>query len=116
MTHKDWNETYALRQQAIAEAHRMRAEAIADAIFAVSRVLGRLLSFVFAPVATLVERARLRAELNQLDDRLLADIGLTRDDVSRVISGRYIEGRIPALVADPKVVEPANEFRPSRAA
>jgi uncharacterized protein YjiS (DUF1127 family) len=32
-----------------------------------------------------VERARIRAELNSLNDRELADIGLSRGDIGRVI-------------------------------
>ena len=45
-----------------------------------------------------VER-QTRRELNQLTDRELADLGLSRSDVERVISGTYLDPQTAPKVA-----------------
>ncbi|WP_159589915.1 DUF1127 domain-containing protein [Chelativorans xinjiangense] len=45
--------------------------------------LGRLAVAALAPVLRIEERRRQRLHLSELDDHLLADVGLTREDVRR---------------------------------
>jgi uncharacterized protein YjiS (DUF1127 family) len=47
----------------------------------------------FAPgllgrVRTYVERSRAERQLHQLDDRMLADIGVARGDIARLVNGK----------------------------
>jgi uncharacterized protein YjiS (DUF1127 family) len=52
-----------------------------------------------APVRAYFEREQTLRELSGLDERSLADIGLTRSDVGSVVSGAYRRGGL----ADPKL-------------
>ena len=38
-------------------------------------------------------RSRISYELNSMSDHDLADIGITRGDIARVVQGRFIRGR-----------------------
>ena len=95
------------------QARQMQAEVTADLIRqAVTKTVSILRSTVFAPLATLVRRHSLAIELNRLDDRLLADIGMHRGAIpgiardafpvpsSRVASevSRFVETRVLAPV------------------
>lgn len=46
--------------------------------------------------AAWLEKRRVAAELNALDDRELADIGLVRTDIDRVVDGSYQDKRLAA--------------------
>ena len=60
-----------------------RPEYRASGLFArMSRRVGRWL-----------ERSRIERKLSSLDDRLLADIGLTREDIPEAARGRPLPGR-----------------------
>ncbi len=50
---------------------------------------GRLLAKVRDAVRGWFERSRARRALYEMDDRMLADIGITRGDIENVLSGRY---------------------------
>jgi uncharacterized protein YjiS (DUF1127 family) len=72
------------------DARRLRSEAIAaftaDAIVAVT-------DFVNTSIVRLKswnERRATFAELDALDDRILADIGLSRGEISQVAQGHYV--------------------------
>jgi uncharacterized protein YjiS (DUF1127 family) len=85
----------------VAEARRLQARAMAEAIGAGSRALRRGLSGLaavvrrlFEPLARRLERDRAVRQLAGLDDRLLADIGLRRGDIALAVDG---------LLADPRV-------------
>ena len=70
-------------------AEMQHAEAVADAIVTVSRAVANL------PNALKAWRLRRQtyAELMALDDRTLADIGITRGEITQVAAGHYV----PAL-------------------
>jgi uncharacterized protein YjiS (DUF1127 family) len=86
----------------VAEARRLQARAMAEALRAGWRALGRGLSGLavlmrrqlLEPLARRFERRRAIGRLAELDDRLLADIGLRRGDIALAVDG---------LLADPRV-------------
>ena len=47
---------------------------------------GKLLAAAFATIGQWMKNAHERAQLAELDDYMLADIGLTRRDVERLVS------------------------------
>lgn len=63
-------------------------------------------------------RERVKAQLRALDDRLLGDIGLSRDQIDAAAAGRLVvEGRhAPAPRANDNLARPANDQGPRAAA
>lgn len=53
------------------------------------RVTSAWLARAWAVLANWNDRVRARRQLAELDDHLLADIGLTRDDVQRLSAKRF---------------------------
>jgi uncharacterized protein YjiS (DUF1127 family) len=94
-----------------------RGEAIADTFAAIGGAVRAIAAKLYAPVKNwAVERAT-RDELLSLDDRTLADIGLTRGDIPQVASGLWVpENRLAQVrVAKPASASNANN-RPQVAA
>ena len=94
-----------------------RGEVIAEAFAAVARTVGRIAKTLYATIRSwAVERAT-RDELMSLDDRTLADIGLTRGDIPQVASGLWVpENRLAQIrAAKPAAASNANS-RPQIAA
>jgi uncharacterized protein YjiS (DUF1127 family) len=100
MTTKTQNFTCDCSLSARDEALMARGEAIADAFAALARLVRRPFAAVFAKVkAWAIERAT-RDELMSLDERTLADIGLTRGDIPQVASGLWVpENRLAQVHA-----------------
>ncbi len=70
----------------MAEASALRAQALAD----FGRALGRLWhKAIAAPVARWIERERLVRELSRLDDRELADLGISRGLIPYIAAGNF---------------------------
>ncbi|MGQ0663339.1 MAG: DUF1127 domain-containing protein [Pseudomonadota bacterium] len=65
------------------EAERQRAERAAEILVQASQALARL----FGAIKAWSNRKATIAELEALDDRLLADIGLTRGTIAQVAAG-----------------------------
>jgi uncharacterized protein YjiS (DUF1127 family) len=68
-------------------------------------VFDSIVAFARAVASPLVgwwERATLQDELTQLDDRMLADIGISRADIPAVAAGRYLGRTLdtPRMVAE----------------
>jgi uncharacterized protein YjiS (DUF1127 family) len=87
------------------EAERMRAEAMADVVFAVTGGIAAVFSWIgqfgkrtAVAIARHREVERIHSELARMTDRDLADIGLRRDDIPAVAYGIY------QREAEPKVV------------
>ena len=61
------------------------------------------LGWIVRPLANAWSRAQVQDELMSMDDRLLADIGISRADIPAVVAGRYAQANIlssPRLVAE----------------
>jgi uncharacterized protein YjiS (DUF1127 family) len=56
-------------------------------------MIGNAVETAVARVRAWREREQARAELMSLDDRSLADIGLSRSDIPAVLSGEYQSSR-----------------------
>ena len=69
------------------------------------RAVGRFLAKLLAPVIAWRRYRTALAELNALDDRTLADIGIVRGDVPRVAAGLWMpESAVRATAAAPAAV------------
>jgi uncharacterized protein YjiS (DUF1127 family) len=66
-------------------ARRMQAEQFAGVL----RAIGRGLKALVAPYKVWREYQDTYAELSQLDDRMLSDIGIARSDIPRVAAGLW---------------------------
>jgi uncharacterized protein YjiS (DUF1127 family) len=66
-------------------AERARAEAVGVWVAGAGRVVGRWLGTF---IRRQRERQRIMDELNALDDRMLSDIGIARNEIAFVASGR----------------------------
>ncbi len=73
-----------------------RAFDAAPALGTAGVALARFVGALWAPLAALYRRHRLYEELMELDDRLLADIGIGRVDIPRIVDGSF---RHPASAA-----------------
>lgn len=99
----DWNAV----DEAIARAHRLRAEAFAEHASRAARALaGWLRRLIGAVPRTRRRRADTHA-LMRLDDRLLADIGLRRSDIKAAVYGD-----VPLRVARQEQPERPTPTRP----
>lgn len=94
-----------------------RGEAIADVFAMIGGAIARVVAKIYAPLKTwAIERAT-RDELLSLDDRTLADIGLTRGDIPQVASGLWVpENRLAQIRAAQPVAASNVNNRPQVAA
>lgn len=79
-----------------AEARRQQALTVAEYAGKALKAIGT----VVTALSNSIVRARQLAELSQLSDRQLADIGIKRSDIPRVVVGEPIDGyriRVPGL-------------------
>ena len=96
----------------LAEGRRRQARAMAEAIGAGSRALrwglkslAALVRQIAEPLARRFERRRAMGRLAELDDRLLADIGLRRGDIALAVNGLLAEPRVTRRAAVAAVTE-----------
>jgi uncharacterized protein YjiS (DUF1127 family) len=83
-------------------AQTTRNRILFDSIAAFARIAGRGLAIAARPLAGWWSRTQVQDELMGMDDRMLADIGISRADIPAVAAGRY-QGhtiRAPRLVAE----------------
>jgi uncharacterized protein YjiS (DUF1127 family) len=97
-------------------ARMAQAEAIADAVIAVSSFFGKVAKALYAPIKAWRIQLRTREELDGLDDRALADIGLTRGDIRRVAAGLWVPENRSAQTAYAAPVTASNINKPQIAA
>jgi uncharacterized protein YjiS (DUF1127 family) len=87
----------------LADQNRFYAEARRQQALTVTAYVGKAIKAVgsiFNALTNAIVRARQLAELSQLSDRQLADIGIKRSDIPRVVVGEPIDGhriRVPGL-------------------
>ena len=93
-----------------------QAEAIADAVIAISNFVTRTAAAIYAPIKAWRIQLRTREELDSLDDRALADIGLTRGDIRRVAAGIWVPENRSAQIAFTAPVTASNFNKPQIAA
>ncbi len=94
-----------------------RGESIAEIVAGIAHAVRAVVEKVYQPVKHwAIERAT-RDELMALDDRTLADIGLTRGDIPQVAAGMWVpENRLAQVrAAEPKSASNMNN-RPQVAA
>jgi uncharacterized protein YjiS (DUF1127 family) len=103
----------ALLAKGQAERSRVLAEMFASA----PRKVTDFAKAARAWLAKRGERARIYRELYGMDDRMLADIGLTPGEIDLVASGQLTRGslRKPALQAANESVAPAGRLSPRAA-
>jgi len=70
-------------------AHRARAEALSGGLAGLGRGLARGVAALGAALRASHRRRRTAQQLRGLDDHMLADIGLTRDDLYRLNRGEW---------------------------
>lgn len=97
----------------LAEGRRRQAQAMAEAMRAGSRALSWALAStaallqraIWEPLARRAERKRAIGRLAELDDRLLADIGLRRGDIELAVDGLLADPRVTRRAPAPAVAE-----------
>lgn len=69
-----------------------KAADAAPVFSAAGGALARLAGAIVAPLAASYRRQRLYDELAEMDSRMLADIGIERADIPRIVDGAYRNG------------------------
>lgn len=81
-----------------------------------ARAMSSLLTGMLSAFRRWNDRRRTEAALRDLDDRTLADIGLSREEIRQIARGHYVRD-MPDLSAPARPAVPANaERRDTRAA
>ncbi len=83
----------AVMEALIRRGHCLRAQALFDAAKTSYRALSRGLERVAAGWRRFNAHRKAIADLNRLDDRLLADIGIRREQIPLVVDGLDVPGR-----------------------
>jgi uncharacterized protein YjiS (DUF1127 family) len=99
------------------QAYLARGEKLADALIWVGTTARKVASWLYAPVKAWRSETLTRDELMLLDDRTLADIGLTRGDIPRVAAGLWVpENRLAQVSRADRPVSVSNVNKPPLAA
>jgi len=72
------------------QARLAQAQAIAETVISVTRAIKETAAWLYAPIKQWFAERAVRDELQSLDERTLADIGLTRGDISQVAAGLWV--------------------------
>jgi uncharacterized protein YjiS (DUF1127 family) len=99
------------------DARRLRSQAFAAFTADALVTVGASFKAAVARLKNWNERRATFAELESLDDRILADIGLSRSEISQVASGHYVrDSQDYRQIAIETVKEAANQDRNRNAA
>ena len=71
----------------VARARELQSEAIGRGFGATGRFLARSVSRAYRGIADAVRKRRTISELSRLDDHLLADIGIAREQIPTIAQG-----------------------------
>ena len=100
-------------------ARRLQSEAIGHALGAAGRFLARTGGSVYRRIADALRKRRTIAQLARLDDHLLSDIGIDRDQIPMIAqgliapSGEAPRRMIPAAPSPPEYRgDAANDAKP----
>lgn len=86
-----------------------RGEAIADVFAGIAHAVRFVASKVYGALKNWAMERATRDELMNLDDRTLADIGLTRGDIPQVAAGLWVpENRLAQIRAAKQPASPSN--------
>ena len=95
----------------LAEARQKRAEELARSLRAFGRsIVGGLRGWIIDPLVGHWRRGRLERELSALSDAMLADIGIGRGDIPRIVREAY---RRPTGESVPVTATTANDLNRS---
>ena len=88
-------------EQLIAKGRAERSRVLAELLSAAPRKIATAPAAVLGGILRAFERARVMRELRSMDERMLADIGLTVGEIDLVASGKLSRGslRRPAFQA-----------------
>ena len=81
----DFNDRYVLKAEM--EAHKLRAKAFCSIMNSIGNAVGNAFAGISSWVRSKAENNRVMGQLYSMDDRALADIGLTRGDIEGVLKG-----------------------------
>ena len=81
----DFNDRYVLKAEM--EAHKLRAQAFCSIMNSIGNAVGNAFAGISSWVRSKAENNRVMGQLYSMDDRALADIGLTRGDIEGVLKG-----------------------------
>ena len=85
------------RQRMFAEAQYLQAKELARLVrLAGAWVAGVVRAWLLAPAVRWYRRRKLYREMMRLDDRILADIGILRRDIPKVVRNAYAPRTAPA--------------------
>jgi uncharacterized protein YjiS (DUF1127 family) len=111
-----WSTDY--QHRVMSEARRQQALAAAEVFGGAYAAVAKYVTAAVSSIARAVTQARQMAELSQLSDRQLADIGIKRSDIPHIVVGGPI-GHFDQAVPNLKVWRPArasNDWQDSAAA
>ena len=81
----DFNDRYVLKAEM--EAHKLRAQAFCSIMNSIANAVSNVFTGISSWVRSKAENNRVMGQLYSMDDRSLADIGLTRGDIEGVLKG-----------------------------
>ena len=107
----------------MARARELQSEAFGRVFGAAGRVVARTVSHAFRGIVDAVRKRRTIAELSRLDDHVLADIGIDREQIPTIAQGLIAPSGdaprriIPAAPCPPEFRgEAANDTKPTSVA
>ncbi len=92
------------------EAQRMRAEAFAQLATDIRTGFAKTFGFVTSWVRKKMDQSRILNELYAMDDRTLADIGLTRDQINSIVYGNREREPVQPVPANLAFLKPQAEL------
>jgi uncharacterized protein YjiS (DUF1127 family) len=90
------------------KAKKLRAKAFAQSVNFVASSVNSLFASIGKWFNSKVQNTRVMRQLYSMDDRTLADIGLTRGDIEGVLNGTWTRELLQPLVKNLQLIENTN--------